>query len=327
METKFGFTLMTPFEFAGWLKKQQICRMIRVIQIHHTWLPNYKNFNGNNHFEKLQGMKASHLARGFSDTAQHITIFPDGKLAACRPLNDIPAGIYGQNSKGICIENLGDFDTGKDQMTNAHKDAMVQVCALLCNHFNLVPDVNSIIYHHWFDLKTGQRTNGGGNTKSCPGSAFFGGNSVPAAQQNLIPLIVSAMSSIKTPSAQPILTYPYGVVSSIGSLNIRRGPGTGFEKSGTIPPGSSLQIYEERLDWYRVSQFNEWVSSRYVVKVLHGVVKVDSAGVYAGPGGSFNLLNTLSNGDEVMVHDSANGWSRIDFIDKWIKSQLIRITG
>jgi hypothetical protein len=325
METKYGFILMTVAEFDGWLKKLQINRVIKVIQNHHTFLPNYSNFNGNNHFEKLQGMRASHISRGFSDIAQNITTFPDGKLAIGRPLNVVPAGIYGQNSHGICIENLGDFDAGKDKMTSSQKDTIVQVNALLCNKYNLVPDSDSIIYHHWFDLRTGQRTNGSGNTKSCPGTAFFGGNTVSAAQQNFIPLILSAYNLLKRQSIGSDQNHTLGIVNSSGNLNIRKGPGTSFEKTGTIPSGATIRIYEQKGEWRRISPRNEWVSSRYVSVVQHGVINVDSAGVYAGPGGTFNLLNTLSNSDKVVIYASANGWSRIDFIDKWVKSQLITI--
>ncbi len=325
METKFGFTLMKPAEFGPWLKQQQVSRAVSVIQIHHTWLPNYSNFNGSNHFEKLQGMKASHLARGFSDIAQNLTIFPDGKIAVCRPLNVVPAGIYGQNSKGICIENLGDFDSGRDQMTAEHKDAILQASAHLCNKFGLLPDTNSIVYHHWFDLKTGQRTNGSGNTKSCPGTAFFGGNTVSAAQQNFIPMVSSILDSIRRSVQPPPTPLYYGVVTSTSNLNIRKGAGVEFDKIGSLPPGASIQVYAENSGWLKINVGNQWVSARYVAPVKHGVVHVDSAGVYAGPGGTYNLLNTLSNGDTVTVYDTVNGWSRIDFIDKWVKAQLITI--
>jgi uncharacterized protein YraI len=324
METKFGFTLMTPAEFGPWLKQQQVSRSVKVIQMHHTWLPNYRNFNGNNHFEKLQGMKSSHIARGFSDIAQNITIFPDGRVAIGRPLNTVPAGIYGQNGNGICIENIGDFDLGKDQMTPEHKDSIIQVSAQLCLKFGLNPDINSIVYHHWFDLRTGQRTNGSGNTKSCPGSGFFGGNTTSAAQQNLILPVASALSRLKKGGMTPSAPMVQGVVSSAGNLNIRKGPGTQYEKSGVLPPGACIQIIEEQPEWFRISD-SEWVSSRFVTLVQPGVINVQSAGVYAGPGGTYNLLTTLSKGDEVLVYISANGWSRIDFIDKWIKTQSISL--
>jgi uncharacterized protein YraI len=269
-------------------------------------------------------MKSSHIARGFSDIAQNITIFPDGRVAIGRPLNTVPAGIYGQNGNGICIENIGDFDLGKDQMTPEHKDSIIQVSAQLCLKFGLNPDINSIVYHHWFDLRTGQRTNGSGNTKSCPGSGFFGGNTTSAAQQNLILPVASALSRLKKGGMTPSAPMVQGVVSSAGNLNIRKGPGTQYEKSGVLPPGACIQIIEEQPEWFRISD-SEWVSSRFVTLVQPGVINVQSAGVYAGPGGTYNLLTTLSKGDEVLVYISANGWSRIDFIDKWIKTQSISL--
>jgi uncharacterized protein YraI len=323
METKFGFLLMATNEFGSWLKQQNIVRAIRVIQNHHTWLPNYSNFNGSNHYEKLVGMKSSHINRGMSDIAQNITIFPDGKIAICRALNTVPAGIYGQNSHGICIENLGDFDSGKDQMTPEHRDAIITVNAYLCHKFGLTPDENSIVYHHWFDLRTGQRTNGSGNTKSCPGTAFFGGNSVSAARQNFIPLVVEAFNSIKRVPPAPSPDLSYGIVISSGNLNIRKGPGTNFKKIGSLSPGANIRIYEESPEWYRIGTENEWVSSRYITRIKHGIIKAASAGIYAGPGGTYHLLNTLSGGDEVTVYETVNGWCRIDFIDKWVKAQLI----
>jgi uncharacterized protein YraI len=324
METKFGFTLLTTAEFGSWLKLQVVSRAINVIQLHHTWLPNYGNFNGNNHFEKLQGMRSSHLARGFSDIAQNITIFPDGKIGIGRSLNTIPAGIYGQNGKGICIENLGDFDLGKDQMTPAHRDAIIQVTAHLCARFGLLPDTNTVVYHHWYDLKTGQRTNGSGNTKTCPGTGFFGGNTVAAAQQNLIPQVLAFFETLRKPSTTIPAVIAHGVVISSGNLNVRKGPGVSSEKTGSLASGSEVQIFEEKAEWMCIGE-NAWVSSRFISKVQHGAINVESAGVYAGPGGTYNLLNTLTSGEEVLVYTTANGWSRIDFIDKWVKSSLITL--
>ncbi|MEM9686514.1 MAG: N-acetylmuramoyl-L-alanine amidase [Bacteroidota bacterium] len=183
------FILMDTATFTEWLNDQKIGRKIKRIQNHHTWKPDYSNFRGDNHFNLLKGMRNSHLKRGFSDIAQNITTFPDGTLAVCRPLSRTPAGIKGANSGGICIEHVGNFDEGKDQMTEAHKTTILYLNALFCSKFGLEPNADSIVYHHWWDLKTARRKNGEGSTKSCPGTGFFGGNKVGDALNNFIPEI------------------------------------------------------------------------------------------------------------------------------------------
>lgn len=53
METKYGFHLMDIDEFEKWLVAQRVNRVIQLIQNHHTYLPDYSHFTGNNHFERL----------------------------------------------------------------------------------------------------------------------------------------------------------------------------------------------------------------------------------------------------------------------------------
>jgi len=190
MKTKGQFILMNVTEFAEWLAAYKCTRSIKHIQQHHTYMPDYSCFRKDNHFSMLEGMKAYHVSRGFSDIAQNITIFPDGLVAICRPLRTVPAGIIGANAYGICIENVGNFDIGRDRMTDAQKDAIVRVTALLCKKFNLKPSVNTIVYHHWYDCNTGKRTDGySGTCKSCPGLNFFGGNAIEFAESIFIPMI------------------------------------------------------------------------------------------------------------------------------------------
>lgn len=134
--------------------------------------------------------------RGFSDIAQNLTTFPDGTIAVCRPFNIAPAGIKGANAYGICIEHFGNFDVGGDKMTDEHRKTILFLNAVLCEKFKLPINTESIVYHHWwsaegekvFDLKTGKKLQGS-PAKSCPGTAFFGGNTVLDAQQHFIPLI------------------------------------------------------------------------------------------------------------------------------------------
>lgn len=190
MNQKGQFLLFSRAEFKDWLLKQTIKRTISLIQNHHTWSPAYKDFNGSNHFTRLESMRSFHVnSRGFSDIAQNITTFPDGTIAVCRSLDVAPAGIKGANSNGICIEHFGNFDLGGDRMTEEHRKTILFINALLCFKFKLPLSTSAIVYHHWWDLNTGERKNGAGVTKTCPGTNFFGGNKVADAEAHFIPLV------------------------------------------------------------------------------------------------------------------------------------------
>lgn len=176
------FILLNRAAFSKWLREQTITRKIKCIQNHHTWKPSYDNFNGDDHFDDLKAMDSYHEnKRNFSDIAQNITTFPDGIIGICRPLDIAPAGIKGANSNGICIEHYGNFDIGGDEMTEAQRETIIFINAELCKKFDLDPSTYSVVYHHWY------------NSKSCPGTNFFGGNTKEAAEQHLIPLIKAKM--------------------------------------------------------------------------------------------------------------------------------------
>lgn len=182
-----GLNAVDPKHYGG--------RSVKLVQNHHTYLPGYAQFTGGNHFGLLEGMEHFHMAeRGFSEIAQNLTSFPDGTVAVCRSIDKVPCGIKGANQEGICLENLGNFDGGGDAMTPAHRDAVVKINALLCREFSLLPSLGSIVYHHWYDLNSGKRTGGPGTTKTCPGTAFFSGNSMDAATVTFIPLVAQTLA-------------------------------------------------------------------------------------------------------------------------------------
>ncbi len=191
------FELFEMPEFIEWIDAKSVKRIITTIQNHHTYSPSYKRFKGTNHQALLKGMESYHINNnGWSAIAQTFTTFPDGKIALCRDINMIPAGIKGANKNGICIEHLGNFDIGKDVMTSEHLDTIIALNAILCKKFNLEISTENIVYHHWYDLITGKRMNGEGVTKSCPGTAFIGGNKVTDAEALFIPLIQKKFDSI-----------------------------------------------------------------------------------------------------------------------------------
>lgn len=189
----FGkFILLDLNEFDDWLNLQEITREIRLVQHHHTLVPGYSDFNGLNHFQLCKSMENYHIQeRGFKEIAQNFTTFPDGKICVCRNINTIPAGIKGANAFGICIENLGNFDKGKDKMGIEHKNTIISMTKSLLIRFSLAAGNQSVVYHHWYDQSLGKRLAEGerGDTKSCPGTNFFGGNKVSDFEINFLPLI------------------------------------------------------------------------------------------------------------------------------------------
>ena len=191
-----NFKKYTTAEFDQYIKSTQILRKISKIQLHHTYLPNYKQFTGDNHISLQESMRKCHInTNGWSDIGQHFTIFPDGITVSGRSLEMVPAGIKGANTGAIAIECIGNFDRGGDTMTQAQKNAIVSAIKSLVKKFSLAPE-SDIIYHAWW---TSNGKNLGDysaskSCKTCPGTSFFGGNTRKAFEENLLPLL-----SVDTP--------------------------------------------------------------------------------------------------------------------------------
>lgn len=325
--TRFGFTLFTLAEFEAWIASISVARTVKFIQEHHTWSPKYAQFNSSNHFDLQKGMKNHHVTNnGWSDIGQHFTTFPDGTIMTGRPLNNSPACIYGNNASSICIENLGDFDTGKDAMTTDHAKTIVGATAALLKRFSLgAPNTNNIVYHHWFDLSTGVRTNGTGSTKSCPGTAFFGGNTIAAAQSDFLPKVAAALGGAgPAPGPAPVNRW---VCVNVDSLNIRTGPGSANPLAPETTPallGSILRVYAEQNNWLKVSNSKEhWVSGQRTYQVRPATVNTDDSKCRTGPGTTFPIINSFDSGFQLFVHATSGSWSRVAIDDQWVSSSLL----
>lgn len=183
--------LLSIEQFKNYLSSLKVTRKVKLIQLHHTWSPNYSHFNGQNHLSLQKNMKTYHTkTNGWSDIGQHFTIFPDGLVCTGRDINSNPAGIYGANTGAICIECLGNFDKGGDTMTEAQKNAIVAVTKLLLDKFKLTAE-DGVTYHAWWTSSGSDLGDyvKGKSAKTCPGTAFFGGNTLTAYERNLMPLI------------------------------------------------------------------------------------------------------------------------------------------
>lgn len=177
--------------FKGYIEKLKVERNITRIQLHHTFQPDYGDFNGNNHESLQLGMRNYHVnTKNWADIGQHFTIFPDGIIMNGRSLEAMPAGISGGNAGAICIECLGNFDKGADVMTEAQKNAIVAAVNILLDKFNLKAE-DDVTYHAWWTSAGGEIGDyvKGKSVKTCPGTNFFGGNTLTAYENNLMPLV------------------------------------------------------------------------------------------------------------------------------------------
>lgn len=261
-----NFLILSKGEFSTWLQQQSVSRNIKLVQNHHTYIPAYKHFSGANHLALMQAMQRAHLERGFTEIAQHFTTFPDGQIGVGRSLNKVPAGIKGANSNGICIEHVGNFDTGGDTLNDKHRDTIIAINAALCDRFGLIPSTDSIVYHHWYDLNTGLRTNGSGTTKTCPGTNFFGGNKVADAEADFIPLIANAVNGTPVPLTSVIAE---GVVTA-RRLNVRAGSGQQTAIVEVITEGTPVRIFGKKDGWLLIDEAGgKWVKDQYVELHMH----------------------------------------------------------
>lgn len=272
------------FDFNGfndYLRANTFLRRITFIQNHHTWKPNYTHFNFQQprHLAWLESMRNDHVQnRHWSDIGQHITIFPDGKIGLCRPLDLTPAGIFGANTGAICLEHFGNFDEGCDKMSQEQKQAIIQVNAALCLKFNLQPLSHQVVYHHWYDTR-GKRFSqsdiDSGKVlrnkmqKTCPGTNFFAapgtgkGNSMQSARENFYPLIAQEMARQQQGPPPVIQPVARRVVARI--LNVRAGRGASYSIIRRIPRGLQVQVFETEGDWCRLSlNAEEWASAKYL---------------------------------------------------------------
>lgn len=325
METKYGFTKMSVKEFEKWIDTLRVARTIVFIQQHHTYSPNYHLFKGNNHFELQKGMKNYHVYNnGWMDIGQHFTIFPDGEIVTGRSLENTPACIYGNNSNSICIENLGNFDTGGDVMNPEQAEAILKVTAAICKKYNIPVNASKIVYHHWFNLSTGERNNGTKNNKTCPGTNFFGGNKVADCEANFLPKVKALIDNKIDTEIEGLIKYVQVTASSLSVRSKADGNALRVSDRESAQFGSVLRVFAEKNGWYKISGSKQhWVSGRYTTDVRRATVTADTLNVRNGPGASYLKISSLPKGKEVFVCEENNGWCKINFTGQWVSKDYL----
>lgn len=274
-----------------------------------------------------QGMKNHHVVNnGWRDIGQHFSIYPDGMIVTGRSLESSPACIYMNNANSVCIENIGYFDEGHDEMTEEQKESIIRVTAAICRKFDIPVNTDKIVYHHWFNLSTGERNNGAGGNKTCPGTRFFGGNKVEDCEQYFLPLISASLAN-EEPDERPIPRVSKYVSVTATRLNVRTGNSTQFSLAPDREAaefGSVLRVYEERNGWYRISSSKQhWVYGRYAADVERYSVRARRLNIRNGPSMQSAITGSLSAGQDVFVFEKSGEWAKIALDESWVSLNFL----
>lgn len=349
MKTKNGFTLLENMsEVRSWLSKQSVSRSITRLQVHHMALPDYACWESDKkktdpHFRRTESLDSygkttwnSKSANG-KYIAQHFNIFPDGKITTGRSLNSNPIGISGWNTNAICVEIYGNFDKGKDTMTAAQKNAVIGLFGELCKRFKITPSSSTIRYHAWFtsggsylgDYKAGQ------SRKTCPGTNFFGGNTMAKFNANFLPAVKNYVKngSVSTPTpapSNPTITETAmnkTALVNASSLNVRQKPDANATKLGALADNTKVTIVAKCSNgWYKI-KYNSghgYVNGSYldnfkdVATSFTVKINTDSLNIRSGAGTSYKVVGTVKKGEVYTIVQTSGDWGKLKSGAGWI---------
>ena len=262
MKTKNGFTLLeNEKDVKEWLSKQKVTRKITRLQVHMMDLPNYSTWEKTDkkvfsepHFGRTQSLDSYGKSKwGCSDghghyIAQHLNIFPDGKITTGRNLNSTPIGIRGWNTNAICIEIYGCFDKGKDKMTAAQKKAVIYLYGELCKRFDIPVNTTHIRPHCWFTAGGTYlgKYNPSRSAKTCPGTAFWGYGCSPDGFAHFIKDVKNYVEGKKAEPKKEetkATTKKFEIIT-LDKLNIRKVADWDADPVATVKKGQHLQVID-----------------------------------------------------------------------------------
>lgn len=201
MRTFNQYTITKLTKFLGSLS---VKRNIKQIHIHHTWKPTQKDYTG---LRTIEGIYNYHVKQlKWSDIGQHFAVAPDGTIWDGRDLNRDPASIKGHNEGAISIEMIGNFDKGHDVLTDAQKEAVVELVRLLLKKFNLYRD--DIIFHREYDA-----------SKTCPGSGIEKADFLKWVRGNMVGKVVQADADVVVNGKT--LNTPAIIIDGVSYLPVR----------------------------------------------------------------------------------------------------------
>ncbi len=107
--------------------------------------------------------------------------------------------------------------------------------------------------------------------------------------------------------------------TTASTLNVRKGPGTGYKRTNKLPRGTAFTVLDEDGNWYKIKTLKGvtgWVSKTYTAETAKLAVTANSLNLRKGPGTSYAILGTLKKGNKVTVKKITGNWAYISFGSK-----------
>lgn len=118
---------------------------------------------------------------------------------------------------------------------------------------------------------------------------------------------------IKGMGNSPSVQYKVIVTPSVG-LNVRSGPGTGYDILSSVPYGTVLTVVKEEGGWGEVSG-GGWVALQYTSKItaerVYTVTAPDGLNIRKGPGTGYDILRAVPLGTKLTAVGELNGWAAL----------------
>ena len=122
-------------------------------------------------------------------------------------------------------------------------------------------------------------------------------------------------------------TLGYAVID-LGSLNVRSGPGTKYEKVTTVSEGNRYAYYQKEGNWIRIK--DGWISTSYAYIEGStasdggtGTVTATELNIRKGPDASYSSNGVLKQGDSVTILAQVGDWG---YTSKgWVSMKYVKM--
>ena len=169
------------------------------------------------------------------------------------------------DNRAITIEVANDGGAPDWHVSDKALESLIKLCADICKRNDIKElkwkgdktligqvDKQNMTVHRWFAAK------------ACPGDYLYNLHGHIAEEVNKI--LKNPNSKYELPTAipdPPAAFQPYLVKVTVDALNIRKGPGTNYEKVGCIRTYGIYTIVEEKDGWGRLKSGAGWIKLKY----------------------------------------------------------------